>query len=80
MGGVKCITPGHHGPDNSDVLVCKGNRCNVLISSPNQVDEPGILFLLGFGKADHRAGTVNQEGSQIPIPAFTDTQEVLLTP
>lgn len=80
MGWIKCLAPGHHGPDNSDVLVGQGNGCNVLVASPDKTDQPGIFLLFGFSKADDRTSAVDQQGSEITITALTDPQESLLPP
>ncbi len=60
MGRIKFLTADHHGPDGPDILVGQCDGCNIFVSPPNQANEPRVLLLLGFGKADNRSGTVDQ--------------------
>ena len=50
MSGIKFLTLGDHGPDDSDVLVCKGDGCNILVSPPNQTHEPRVFSCLVSAK------------------------------
>ena len=44
MGEVIFLTPGHHVPDNSDVLICQSNGCNILVLSHDEASELGVIL------------------------------------
>lgn len=60
MGGIKCLTSGHHGPDNSNVLVGQCNGRDIPVPSPDEIYEPSVLLLSNFGITYDRSGTMNQ--------------------
>ena len=54
-------------PDGACVLVGQRHRRDILVAAVEQPPKPGVRWGLACGDPSHRAGTVNEQGTQIGV-------------
>ena len=63
-------------PDDARILVRKGYRRYVLMTSTNELYEPTLpLIIFALGNADHRTGAVDQQCSQVGISTLANAKQ-----
>ena len=73
------LTSAQHCPNNPGILVRQRHRGDVLVAPRDQALQP-FTFTVGFVLAGihHCPSTMNQQGSQIRVTAFSDPTEAFL--
>ena len=67
---------GQQRPDRSNVLVGQRHRCHVGVAAAEQSSQPDVgVDGLALGRQDRRAGTMDEQRSQVDIAAFADAKE-----
>lgn len=73
--GLVILTAAQHGPGHAHGLVGQGDGGDVFATPLAQALQPateGVGFV--FGLLDHCARTVDQQGADVGVAAFADTQ------
>jgi hypothetical protein len=63
-------------PNGAGILVRQRDCRHILVASAHEFRQPAFCQVrLVLSDSDHRSGTMNQQGSQVGIPAFADAQQ-----